>query len=113
MARRNRRRTSQAWAVQGDPETVQAFSLHRMIETLSAHQLGALEAIADMHKVQLQFQAFIAALGASAAMYQRQLDTLETVLSQLLTLDATQRTMLLNVLRSLSALPPVQPPASG
>jgi hypothetical protein len=64
MARRNRRRRqSNAWFVSGDAETVRQFSLHRMIETLSAHQLEALQSVADLRELELEMQTLLALLG--------------------------------------------------
>ncbi|MBK8205287.1 MAG: hypothetical protein IPK87_00710 [Planctomycetes bacterium] len=114
MARRNRRKRQQSWAVQGDAETVRQFSFHRMIEHVSDNQLEALQSLIGMHELELQMQAFMAALGASAAMQQRQLHAFESSLQQLPNLDPNQRTQLLDTLKAMmqgqTALPPSQPP---
>ncbi|MBZ0137635.1 MAG: hypothetical protein K8I27_14815 [Planctomycetes bacterium] len=114
MARRNRRRKQQNWAVQGDPETVRQFSFHRMIEHVSDNQLEALQSLIGMHELELQMKAFMAALGVSAEMQQRQLQAFEASLKQLPNLDTNQRTYLLDTLKAMMhgqpALPPVKPP---
>lgn len=117
MARRNRRHRQQSWAVIGDPETVRQFSLHRMIEHVSDNQLEALQSLIGMHELELQVQAFMAALGATAAMQQRQLQAFEATLKQLPSLDATHRQQLLDTLKAMMqhqpSLPPVKPPTRG
>lgn len=117
MARRNRRHRSQAWFVQGDPETVRQFSLHRMIEHVSDNQLEALQSLIGMRELELQLQAFMAALGASAAMQHRQLQAFESSLQQLPNLAKGQLTQLLDSFRAMMrgqpALPPVKPPRGG
>lgn len=114
MSRRNRRHRQQSWAVIGDPETVRQFSFHRMIEHVSDNQLEALQSLIGMHELELQVQAFMAALGASAAMQQRQLQAFESSLQHLPNLGTEQRTQLLDALRAMiqgqPALPPVKPP---
>ena len=117
MARKNRRHRQQSWAVIGDPETVRQFSFHRMIEHVSDNQLEALQSLIGMHELELQVQAFMAALGASAAMQQRQLQAFEATLKQLPSLDQTHRQQLLDTLRAMmqgqSATIPVKPPLRG
>lgn len=117
MARRNRRHRQQSWAVIGDPETVRQFSYHRMIEHVSDNQLEALQSLIGMHELELQVQTFLAALGASAAIQQRQLQAFEATLKQLPSLDPTHRQQLLDTLKAMiqhqPALPPVKPPTRG
>lgn len=114
MVRKNRRRRRQSWAVVGDAETVRQFSLHRMIEHVSDNQLEALQSLIGMHELELEVQAFLAALGTTSGMQQRQLMAFESTLRRLPHLDATQRQQLLDTLRAFAqvhpALPPVKPP---
>lgn len=85
-----------------------------MIEHVSDNQLEALQSLIGMHALELQVQAFMAALGASAAIQQRQLQAFESTLKQLPSLEATHRQQVLDTLRTMMqgqpALPPVKPP---
>lgn len=87
---RRKRQRSSAWFVEGGPETVLEFSRHRMIETLSAHQLEALQTLAGLGELQVIAQLahtgsvdVAAVRNALAQLHEGRQDTVNDLLDRL------------------------------
>ena len=103
MARRNRnrRRRDSNWAVMGDAETVRTFSMHRMLEALSADQVEMAEL--DLERFELQIEAYLANLNSSTALALGQLGLAQEAVRQLPGLSQPQQEQLLRLLNNLAA----------
>lgn len=88
-----------------------------MIETLSAHQLEALEAMVDLRELELEFHALIATTGLA----RQQLDVFQAGIARLPYLTPEMQVQLARALQQLtppglphpSQAPPSHPPQGG
>lgn len=85
----------------GNAETVRTFSLHRMLEALSADQVEMAEI--DLERFELRVEAYLATLNASTALALGHLEVAREAIRQLPGLSQSQQESLLRLLNNLAA----------